>query len=896
MKNKKMLLIAGVLAAFLMLAVPFAVASVDSEDVDGADTTYAGTNEFWKGFTDNGDSKITLTEDITVTSTVKLNAGSKTLDLNGYTITYTGEKSLFLRVDDTECSLKIIGIEDGSEIDTEVRVVDTVNNSVYPKNFTLTVEGGTYSGSHVFLLYSDYGPSGINVDYTGNVHASFSDVTINADNAAVWCGVGGFDTVLMDNCDISSEGVGIYLGTINKATLTNVTVNSVSTALEVKSGAVNVIGGSYSSNSFDDSNRTIDNSGSGGPVSTIFINNQYLDSADVNETDVSIRGATIINKDADANMRPIIVASGTNDGTVTLNWNGDSSEILAYYVPKVAPVKEIYINDYLVVNNVTDLQNSLDKGVSKIGLASGFIEPEKFEKVIITKSVEIVGFDNVVAPAENYDIVGLKKIGFQVGFDSESDTKFNGTVSFKGIEINSESNRSINVRNVDYLSLSIDDCILSSKTYTINIQMSCNNVSLNIDGSKITGYCAFQTWAKELDAVVTGSVLSGHNPYDSGDNSFAAIVVNQYCDADITLVDTSIGIKYVNDTYGFEYAVLYFGESSGTLTLKGTIGVLGESVSKTIRLSEGGSEYYDPNEKYQIFTHSTADIVVDGTVTGLDSLNLPVGSTFTMMPGSVFSGIINGPEDASIGFSNVKAGDDGIVITAGSLSISGSMIPSGIGGITSGTITLSGDDVFISGTVESGVTINVAPGCEPTIVDSLTFKDGSALDFLGTGGKFSEDSGDVYYNAGSNIDGDVKSEDQKINASTGASYEKVTVFLKTNGPMYPEQSSVEVFVGDYYVDTLNNVQFDGPAGYIFEGWYTEFGLKITDLTKANNSITTLVANFVYDPSSAPVSPGSPGTAEPEESSEFDIADHVILIEAVIAVIVLIGFVAYIRKN
>ena len=887
MKNKRTFLFAGILAAFLMLAVPFAIVSFDADDVDAAEPTYAGTDDFWKGFTGDENSTIKLTEDIKVSSTVELGAGSKTLDLNGYTITYTGEKSLFLRVDDTECSLKIIGIEDGSEIDTKVRVVDTVNNSVYPKNFTLTVEGGTYSGSYVFLLYSDYGPSGINVDYTGNVHASFSDVTINADIAAVWCGVGGFDTVSMDNCVITSKEVGIYLGSINSATLTDVTVDSVSTALEVKSGVVDVIGGSYSSNSFDDSTRTIDNSGSGGPVSTIFINNKYLDSADVGETNVSIRGAAIINKDADAGMRPVIVASGTNDGTVTLNWNGDLSKVLAYYVPDVTPVKEIYINDYLVVNNVTDLQYSLNNGVSKIGLASRFMKPEQFNKVIITKSVEIVGFD---------DIVGLEKIGFQVGFDSESDTKFNGTVSFKGIEIDSGSNRSINVRNVDYLSLSIDDCILSSKTYTINIQMSCNNVSLNIDGSEITGYCAFQTWAKELDAVVTGSVLSGHNPYASGDNSFAAIVVNQYCDADITLVDTSIGIKYVNDTYGFEYAVLYFGESSGTLTLKGTIGVLGESVSKTIRLSEGGSEYYDPNKKYQIFTHSTADIVVDGTVTGLDSLNLPVGSKFTMIPGSVFSGIINGPEDASIEFSNVKAGNDGIVITAGSLSISGSMIPSGIGGITSGTITLSGDDVFISGTVESGVTINVAPGCEPTIVDSLTFKDGSALDFLGTGGKFSEDSGDVYYNAGSNIDGDVKSEDQKINASTGASYEKVTVFLKTNGPMYPDQSSVEVFVGDYYVDTLDNVQFDGPAGYIFEGWYTEFGLKITDLTKANNSITTLVANFVYDPSSAPVSPGAPGTAEPEESSEFDIADHVVLIEAVIAVIVLIGFVAYIRKN
>ena len=32
MKNKRTLLFAGILAAFLMLAVPFAVASVDSED------------------------------------------------------------------------------------------------------------------------------------------------------------------------------------------------------------------------------------------------------------------------------------------------------------------------------------------------------------------------------------------------------------------------------------------------------------------------------------------------------------------------------------------------------------------------------------------------------------------------------------------------------------------------------------------------------------------------------------------------------------------------------------------------------------------------------------------------------------------------------------------------
>lgn len=96
MKNKKMLLFAGVLAAFLMLAVPFAVASVDSEDVDAAesdpvamigDSPYntiqdaitaaeAGdTIEILKNFSSS--SIITIDKDLTI-------------DGKDYTYTYTG--------------------------------------------------------------------------------------------------------------------------------------------------------------------------------------------------------------------------------------------------------------------------------------------------------------------------------------------------------------------------------------------------------------------------------------------------------------------------------------------------------------------------------------------------------------------------------------------------------------------------------------------------------------------------------------------------------------------------------------------------------------------------------------------------------------------------------------
>ena len=802
MKNKK-LLIAGVLAAFLMLAVPFAVASVDSEDsyASGSepvamidDASYNTLQEAIDAA--ESEDTIIVQRDVEVAnnSVHIIFEGDRniTLDLNGYSITQTGGKGTGLSypmiVVRPETTLSIV---DSTESDGKI----SAKTTAVQLQGTLNLISGTIS-----------------------LDSEPTNYEINEYMAAygIWF--------------YNPEGK--YFPTFN---MSGGKITFGETQKEFYYAHALTI---------DDSYGTVN----------------YTDSITVNVTGGMLEGSLCLPG-----------ASITIDESVLVDAVAKLGDD-CYYDDLDKALWEDTAGDILILEDIN-------------------VDPETNYLFEITRPITIDGNGKTIS-CSKASVSDFRLFDIILA---------DGEVTIENLTLNlagGNYSRTLNINNADGLVVNVIDSTINNGThYAINITGSNKDVELNIIRTEIIdatndakGYCAIQTWSEKADINITNSKIYGNNTYNGVSNAFGAIVVNPLSEANITITDSKIITKDVDSQNAPEYSILYKGDSKGKLKLVGDVEFISEGVTEPrILLSEGGLDVD--------FGKSSATIEVSGNVTGLDILNLPVGSTFTMMQDSVFSGTIYGPGyDSSIGFNNVKAGDEGIVIKAGSLSISGSMIPSGIGSITSGTITLSGDDVFISGTVESGVTIEIDDGCEPTIVDSLTFKDGSTLDFLGTDGKFSDDSGDVYYNAGSIINGDVKSEDQKINASTGASYEKVTVSLRTNGPMYPDQSSVEVFVGDYYMDTLGSVVFHDDMGYILEGWYTEFGLKITDLTKVNNSITTLVANFVYDPSSAPVSPGAPGSAEPEESSGFDIADHVVLIEAVIAVIVLIGFVAYIRKN
>ena len=152
----------------------------------------------------------------------------------------------------------------------------------------------------------------------------------------------------------------------------------------------------------------------------------------------------------------------------------------------------------------------------------------------------------------------------------------------------------------------------------------------------------------------------------------------------------------------------------------------------------------------------------------------------------------------------------------------------------------------------------------------------------------------AYYMAGSKVTTDRQTvtyrQDEKYDPATGGAQAAITIYLEGVN-VYLYESEIDVFVGDLYVDSLPDISVE--SGYKFDGWYTEFGVEITDTTQASADVTRLIAKAVYDPTYDE----NPFFGVPEtEESEFDIADHIVLIEIVVAVIALIGFVAYIRKN
>ena len=87
MKNKKLLFI-GVLTAFLMLAVPFAVVSVDAESADASVVESTGLQQLVNNTEAGG--TLTLDRDYTLSDKLLISK-DVSIDGKGYTLTYTGE-------------------------------------------------------------------------------------------------------------------------------------------------------------------------------------------------------------------------------------------------------------------------------------------------------------------------------------------------------------------------------------------------------------------------------------------------------------------------------------------------------------------------------------------------------------------------------------------------------------------------------------------------------------------------------------------------------------------------------------------------------------------------------------------------------------------------------------
>lgn len=243
-----------------------------------------------------------------------------TLDLNGKTL--TAPNGLFY-TKGVAADLTIDGSKEGSKIDSQGTVVFN-DNSKTTHDFKLTVNGGTYSGDWAFILYEADS-------------ATFTGATINATVASIWCGNVGVKNLVLDNVTTSSDGdVDLYLGTVANAILKNVRSTSDNgTALEVKSGNVKILGGSFNGAKYDVSNTTINHNGTGGPVAAIFISNAYCNEANVDGVNVTIDNANVSYSDVTVTGKPIVIYTDVDSKAagkdISLTWMDHSSDVDAFY-------------------------------------------------------------------------------------------------------------------------------------------------------------------------------------------------------------------------------------------------------------------------------------------------------------------------------------------------------------------------------------------------------------------------------------------------------------------------------------------------------------------------------------------------------------------------------------
>ncbi len=521
MKNKKLLFI-GVLTAFLMLAVPFAVASVDSEDVDAADSTIVD----WTSFTSDSeeDAIITVNGTVTVSEPIKLGNGNKILNLNGK-INYTGaEQGLFVRYEDVPASLTINASKD-AVIDSKAMVVRTYVDNNNASNFDLTINGGTYKGTYAITCYSDVGTN-------NDVNISINDATINADYG-LWCGRGGPETVSISNTTVNATSLGMYFGSVNNVVLNNVIVNSEGTGIELKSGNLNIYDSTIIGGEFVNNVASVGSSASGAAVAPIVVNNYYCDEAVASGVSVRIDDSTVVGYSDDiAGVPMVIVAAGQLPGEsnmypIEVSW-ADAEYVAGYATGYVSdgtrfPFEKndsiITVNGYALVDDKQKLNRALEQGknVSLLNdiVVSGLADNKN--AFLMTKPVTIDGGEHKITVSSTTDgrIFTIATPGKVV--IKNIDLEIAG-ISARGINFASGCN------NTEVV---LDNVDLKVSYYALNIPQGISGTTkLDVKNSHISGYAALNVWSNS-EIHFTDSKISSENNYTpQNQGNFSTIVIN----------------------------------------------------------------------------------------------------------------------------------------------------------------------------------------------------------------------------------------------------------------------------------------------------------------------------------------------------------------------------------
>lgn len=295
-KTKKRFLSALLACAMIISLFPFAAFAEDGStiDVDGTNTTLADAIS-----QANDGDVLKLTNNITLTQGVNVD-DTLTLDLNGYTITNDESWS----GSDYLVAVKRGGaltIQDNSEKKTGK--IATENETIYAA-IKVTVTGENDATTPAKLVVDGGTLQGYYYGIAGNGTRHNTEITIN----------GG--TV------IGTNGTGIYHPQDGVLTITNGEISGLDTAIELRSGKLNISGGSFTATATEYKE---EQNGNGTTVSGAAVAiSQHTTKKDIS---VSISGGTfngpyalretnVQNGDSTENVDIVTISGGTFNGTV----------------------------------------------------------------------------------------------------------------------------------------------------------------------------------------------------------------------------------------------------------------------------------------------------------------------------------------------------------------------------------------------------------------------------------------------------------------------------------------------------------------------------------------------------------------------------------------------------
>jgi|GEM_PF-1565411 len=615
MKNKKMLLFAGVLAAFLMLAVPFAVVALND---DGTDASTDQSDIDWSAFEgENANVTITISKDTILSKTVNISPGVRTLIIEeGVKLTASENVVDMFTISGNGVTFniqnrgQIIGIDDVEKKSTIVWVTR------YATNTNISVEGGYYEDNRPFTIYQA-------------IKAEIEGVDIKCSTAGVWTGNAGVDNLILRNVNINSDAIGLYLGCQKKATLDNIDVKSEFTALEIKSGEVAIKDSSFSGKTFNKNTEAVGSSSAGAAVAPIVINNYYCpDAGATNGVLVTIDEETSIGySDDTANVPMVIVAAGqktSDDKIYPINVTWKDARYIAGYATIAVDAygktigefevnnSSIVVNGFTLVDDASKLSDALSQGNNVILIDNIEIKnlADSTNAFIISKPTIIDGQGHKISVSKTYD----GRI-FTIATP--------GKVVIKNIEmeISGTYSRGVNfAAGCNGTEVTLENVTLTAGYYALNIPNGIvGTTKIDVIDSVISGYAALNVWS-DLDITFTDSKIFSENKYTvENEGNFSTIVINNALGdngdgstfrTDITFVRTELNAAASSTST--QNVINYRANTFGTVTFVDSR-INGSGIGYAISI-ESEDVVVVVDESLIISDDSEMEILIEGTL------------------------------------------------------------------------------------------------------------------------------------------------------------------------------------------------------------------------------------------------------------------------------------------